>query len=104
MRAQNFKVILMKHAEDVIDLLEANGKRYGDDMLNLFKEDYCIIHTTAKCLRVRNMIKQRRTNNETGNWNNMEEEQNMETTIREESRDILGYALLLYAIQEGLIK
>ena len=89
MRDPAFKEKLTEHAAKVIALLEANGERYGDDMLNLFKEEYCIMHTVAKCLRVRNMIKIKSSDVE---------------TIKEESRDILGYALLLYAIQEGLIK
>ena len=96
MRDKDFKEKMMKKAEEVIDLLDKNGKRYGDDMLNLFQEDYPLMHITAKALRVKNMVR----NN---HYNPGREDQKIIETIKEESRDILGYAFLLIAIEEGLI-
>lgn len=101
MRDPDFKKDLMKIADEVSELLVENGKKYGDDMLNLFKEQYPLMHCIAKCLRVKNLIQVHISSRETN-----ETDVNIEllNTIDEESRDILGYAMLLVAIERGLIK
>jgi hypothetical protein len=100
MRDEKFKEVLMRKAEETIDLLVKNGNRYGDDMLNLFHEQYPLMHCIAKCLRVKSMLAQLQTKNNLSRSPDLE----MTETILEESRDILGYALLLIAIEEELIQ
>lgn len=76
-------------SQEIINLLETNGKRYGDKMLLMFKEQYPLMHGVAKCMRIESMIDKN--------------DPSLDPIIEEESRDVLGYVLLLLAIQRGLI-
>ena len=111
MRSPDFKTKLLEKCEETINLLEKNGVRYGDDMLNLFKEQYPLMHITAKCCRVKNMIpqlndllKQEPADNDTSEAAAQVKIKDLKDTIEEETRDIIGYSLLLWAIEQGLIK